>query len=89
VTELGQARLLGKLIKAFGSKLKKDGFYFYREDKEKTKNKIYNIHAFRVLRGVIKLLLLQHAQNKSFEPNLYRSFSAAASRSGTVSLPGR
>ncbi|MEA1947527.1 MAG: hypothetical protein U9N83_09535 [Thermodesulfobacteriota bacterium] len=42
---------------------KKIGFIFTTKITKKKKNKIYNLRALRVLRGVIKLFLPQNAQN--------------------------
>jgi len=42
---------------------KKIGFIFTTKITKKKKNKIYNLRALRVLRGVITLFLPQNAQN--------------------------
>jgi len=47
------------------SEPKKIGFTFTTKITKEKKNKIYNLRALRVLRGVIKLFLPQNGQNST------------------------
>jgi hypothetical protein len=68
---------------------KKIGFIFTTKITKEKKNKIYNLRALRVLRGVIKVFCHNMHKIRNEATELYRSFSTATPRSGAVGLSGR